>query len=105
MSRRRGGWELWIVVVAAGVGIVDAVIGGAPDLAAVFGAILVLTLLALARARTERRRVGLRADVVAWLEDTADLEATTVESVADRRLAVARGDSLDRVGTRPAARP
>ena len=104
MNARRAPWETLGVATAGIVGVIDATIGRSADLAVVFGAIVVLALVASLRAMTNRRRIPLRADLVAWLEQTALEEGTTVEEVADSTIALARAGIA---GRKPpgAARP
>lgn len=90
MNARRVPWEVLGAAVAATVGLVDALVGRSPDLAVIFATVIVLTLLTAGRSLASRRRVQLRADVFAWLEQTALAEGSSVEEVADSALSAAR---------------
>lgn len=97
------------LLLAAGVtslaliGVVDAVAVAEPDLAVLFCAIALLAASSVASALGPRRRVGIRADLVAWLQLRADLTGETPEAIADRALAMARvqlGGPDDDLGAR-----
>mgnify|MGYP006293731237 CR=1 FL=1 len=90
MTARRTPWELLGVALVSIVGVIDALVGKSPDLAALFAATLVLAVVAAVRSLVARRRIAVRADLVAWLEQTALAEGTSVESVADSALSAAR---------------
>lgn len=87
---RRVPWEMVVIVVVAGVGFVDAIVGGQADLAVVFAAIVALSLVAVARSWTHRHRVGLRADLVAWLSRRASERGTTLDDEAERAISAFR---------------
>lgn len=90
MSTRRVPWEVLAIAVVAAVGLIDAIVGSAPDLAAVFAAVIVLSAVAATRSLSSRRRVHVRPDLMTWLEQTALAEGTSVEEVADSALSAAR---------------
>lgn len=85
--------DLILTVGAAGlalIGLADAVAVAEPDLAVLFSAIVLLAATSIVRALGPRRRLGVRADLAAWLQLRADLTGETPEAIADRALAIAR---------------
>jgi hypothetical protein len=86
---------LTVALLVALVGLTDALIGEAYDLAVVFGLAAVLQLALLLRLEARRPAVPLRADLVAWLRDRAAVEGEPIGAVADRCVAACRAD-LDR---------
>ncbi|MEY4373013.1 MAG: hypothetical protein RL219_1782 [Actinomycetota bacterium] len=90
MNAQRVPWEMIAVAIAGSVGLVDAAVGHAADLVVVFAVVVLLALVAMARSLVSRRRIPVRADVLAWLEETSLAEGEPVNDVADRALAAAR---------------
>jgi hypothetical protein len=79
-----------ILVGAAAIGALDAGVGGAWDLVALFGVIALAGLALLVRAGWRRRDLSLRADLVRWLEQTAAAGDERPEDLADRAITVYR---------------
>jgi hypothetical protein len=82
-----------ILLLAAAVslvGLLDAAIGGAYDLVAVFGLTAALQLALLLRLQLRRPAVPLRADLVAWLRQRSAEQGEPLEALADRCVATAR---------------
>lgn len=81
-----------LAVIIAGVGIVDAAIGGQPDLVVVF--VLLAILLATLFASLHRRRpaIPIRADLVRWLRDRSAVAGEDIEVLADRCIASYRAE-------------
>ena len=90
MRSRRVPSELVLAVVVAVIGVMDAAIGANPDLVVLFAALVVLSLIAIVRTRSDRNRVSVRSDVAAWLAATATAEGETVADLADRALSAYR---------------
>jgi hypothetical protein len=82
-------------IVVCAIGVLDALIGDEPDLAAVFSLILVLQVVLLGRLQTRRPAVPLRADLVAWLRTRAASNGEPMEALADRSVVAYRA-RLDR---------
>lgn len=95
MNAQRVPWEMIAVAIAGAVGLVDAAVGHAADLVVVFAAIVLLALAATARSLVLRRRITVRADVLAWLEQTSLTEGEPVNDIADRLLTAARAGISD----------
>lgn len=85
---------LSLAVIGAGVGAVDAAVGGAWDLFVLFVATGLLVLGAIAISRSSRPTVTLRRDLHRWLSDEAHLAGEPVGRLLDRAVA-ARRDGFD----------
>jgi hypothetical protein len=84
-----GKWCTVLAVVAT-VGLVDAAIGTAWDLVAVFALILALLALVAARHVAGRPSVPVRRDLVRWMELRAAAGGERVEDVVDRAVGMYR---------------
>ncbi|MCP3857425.1 MAG: hypothetical protein GY745_01105 [Actinomycetia bacterium] len=80
--------------LVAMVGAVDATIGKAYDLVAVFVSIALVQLMLLIRLGSRRRDVTLRADLAVWTRDRASSQAETSEAILDRAVAAYRAELL-----------
>ena len=83
---------LIMTMLVAVIGMIDATIGHAYDLVAVFAIIGVLQLGLLVRMQGRRPQIPIRADLVRWFTERAALEGDTPESQIDRALAAFRDD-------------
>jgi hypothetical protein len=90
---------LLAIIVASAVGVLDAVIGRVWDHVALFGLVVALAALLLARTNWRRRTVLVRRDHARWLATRAQLTGEDVEHVTDRALATYRR-ALDGDATR-----
>ncbi|MCP5024798.1 MAG: hypothetical protein GY929_00805 [Actinomycetia bacterium] len=79
-------------LLVAVVGAVDATIGEAYDLVAVFFTIALVQLVLLIRLGRRRRDITLRADLAVWIRDRAATQAESSEAVLDRAVAAYRAD-------------
>jgi hypothetical protein len=78
-----------VATLAALVGLADSILGGSADLTVIF-VIVLAACLAQLRIRPLRRPVRLRADLMRWLTERAQLAGEPVEQVADRAVAAYR---------------
>ena len=81
---------LVIMAVVAAVGAVDAAAGGSWDLVAIFGFLLVATLVLLVRTTVKRPLVPIRADLYRWLARRAAVSGERTEHLADRAISTYR---------------
>ncbi len=78
------------VVLVALAGFLDAWVIEEPEIALLFGAVLILGLALLARTLSKRRPLRVRADLAGWMQQRSDLTGEPVEQIADRALATYR---------------
>lgn len=78
------------VLLVALAGLFDAWVIEEPETAVLFGTVLILGLVLLARTMSKRRPLRVRADLGGWLQQQSDLTGEPVEQVADRALATYR---------------
>ncbi len=78
------------VVLVALTGLFDAWVIEEAETALLFGALLTLGLVLLARTLSKRRPFRVRADLAAWLRQRSDLTGEPVEQIVDRALATYR---------------
>jgi hypothetical protein len=81
---------LAVTLVLCAVGMVGAVGSGDPDLAVVFGAVAVITIVLLTRTMVGRVLVPVRADLVRWMAGRAVVAGERTEDLADRAVAAYR---------------
>jgi hypothetical protein len=74
------------------VGALDAAVGHAYDLVAVFTLTATLQLALLLRLQLRRPAVPLRSDLVAWLRQRSAEQGEPLEALADRCVATARAE-------------
>lgn len=77
-------------VVVAAVGVVESARNRDGDLAALFVALLLLSVVHVARMRSGRPSVTLRADLVRWLGERSQLTGEPLDRVGDRAVATYR---------------
>lgn len=103
---------LLVTLLIAAVGALDAAVGRVGDLFTVFVLVGLLQLVLLLRISGRRPTVPVRADLVRWLRDRAEVEGESAERIVDRAVSSYRaglvgdgeaeaGDPAD--GHRPAA--
>lgn len=83
-----------MTVAVALIGALDAAIGRSWDLVAVLGLVALLQLLLLARLSSRRPTVPIRADLLSWAQDRANLEGDRPDLIVDRALAAYRAALL-----------
>ena len=81
---------LLLVLVVAGVGLIESAANRTWDLAVVFALTMALQIVILVSVQWRRQSVALRRDLVEWLEDRAASSGEPVEAVADRCVAAYR---------------
>jgi hypothetical protein len=88
---------LTAALVALGVGLADAAIGGQWDLFAVMAVAAAGLVVVVSRATWGRPAVPLRSDLTAWLRERSQSTGEPMGAIADRAVARYRGD----YGARP----
>lgn len=78
---------LLALVVVGLVGVLDAVIGPAWDLAVLFGLVVVLAGVLLLRGLGDRRPLAVRADLVGALVERSQRTGEPLDQLADRAVA------------------
>lgn len=76
-----------VLVVVGAVGLLDAVIGDAWDLAVLFGAVVLIGAVGVVVASGRRRSVTLRADLASFLAERARRTGEPFDAVLDRSVA------------------
>ncbi|BCK56067.1 hypothetical protein NWFMUON74_38390 [Nocardia wallacei] len=94
-TTRRSSWLLTLVVLAAGIGIIDAATARTWDLVAVFGVIMALAVAAASGLPGGRRVLTLRPDLAHWLALRAAAAGEPPDRVADRAIAAYRAGMTD----------
>jgi hypothetical protein len=79
-----------VTLVLCAVGVVGAVGSADPDLAVLFGAIALITVVLLVRTLAGRVLVPVRADLVRWMAGRAGVAGERTEDLADRAVAAYR---------------
>lgn len=79
-----------VLTVVGTVGLVDALAGATWDLAVLFAAVTVLSVLLVVRAWARSNQVAVRGDLASWLATRAAVGGESVDSVADRALSAYR---------------
>jgi hypothetical protein len=87
MGNRLRSPVLLLLLAIGVVGLVDALIGNAYDLAVLFGATAVLAVAGLTADRGRRRPVRLRADLAAALRDRGLRTGESDDQLLDRAVA------------------
>jgi hypothetical protein len=83
---------LTISLVALGVGLADAAVGGDWDRFVVMGIVLLSVGAVVGRASWHRPAVPLRSDLTSWLRERSEATGEPLGAVADRAVVSYRRD-------------